>query len=157
MSHQITFTGPVCALGELRSYCVGWIAQYEVWSVDKDAKRLAITQVKLDPDEILLQFQQSCLAEMQTRGGKLVQDAKILWKVQFPTAISPDVRTFAILRDIYILHPIKGDNSSASFERASLPLESVDPIKPFWKLWPDWAERVEGGQSPGTYIPHIQD
>ncbi|KAE9374279.1 hypothetical protein N431DRAFT_481528 [Stipitochalara longipes BDJ] len=86
----------------LREISSGWIATYEIWSIKGDLRRLCRKTVPLDYNEILSQMQ--CTLNRGFWGSS--------WKFEFPTTISADLRTFCVLRTIYVFRKTDSDSSS---------------------------------------------
>jgi hypothetical protein len=83
----------------LQHCSVGWKARYEVWSICDSPSRVRDIEISLEDDEVWLQMQQS-----------------LIWKagplLQFPLAISFDLKHFTILRTIFVLSGLSADETT---------------------------------------------
>src|SRR5450756_1110217 len=68
----------------------GWIATYEIWSIQGDLRRLCRAIIPLENVELLAQMQ--CTLNQGFWNSS--------WKLQFPTTISANLHTFCVLRTI---------------------------------------------------------
>lgn len=93
------------------------MARLEIFEVHKGVK-LAMKDIPLEPSEVLLHLYQTLL------GGS----------VQFPLAISPNGRHFAVLRTLYSFvgnHNLQG---SLHYVSGIIPLPENDTNRGFWSL-----------------------
>jgi len=90
----------------------GWVARYEIWSLTGESQCIIDHQTGLNSNEVLLQMTQSMCyrEELENDGGRN-------WEMQFPLAISADVRMFTVLRSLYCTAP--------AMERKSLIMQSI--------------------------------
>ncbi len=80
----------------LRDCCSGWLIKYELWRLENEPKRWLDLQVPLDEAEVWLQMYHSVWSPW----------GAAQWVVQFPVAISPDLRIISVLRTVYDLRNI---------------------------------------------------
>ncbi|KAF2177985.1 hypothetical protein K469DRAFT_754797 [Zopfia rhizophila CBS 207.26] len=103
--------------------CTGWVARYELWTVADDPVRMADGCIPLDPNEIHLQFQRSMWQDDPSFAAGH-------WKLQFPTAISPDTRLICIIRTVYFFTVTK--RNEARMHAVSLPLHLEPHLEAIW-------------------------
>lgn len=104
----------------LRDLCSGWYARYEVWSVKDPIKRLLDLQIPLDRRQVWLQLRHSG-HDTSLHG----------WKMQFPIAIAPNGRTFAILRQIFHFKSTEQD-TTVKLSTSALPLDLTSALQRKW-------------------------
>lgn len=95
----------------------GWMARYEVWTIDGSPKRLLIKDIFLEASEVRLQLLQSLRVDTGVSVPR--------WKVQFPVTVGSDLQRLTILRTVYWLEPLKG-KSEGRLRSALLDL-SLEP------------------------------
>jgi hypothetical protein len=120
--------GPACFT--FSQYCDGWFAHYEIWSIAEEASKVVDLKIRLDANEVQLQMQQSLWGDKTTTDEFVTACGDL--KLQFPLSISPDVRSFAVLRTVYAL-----DNASKTELRLHsfvLPMDTNDDLERNWTL-----------------------
>ena len=105
----------------LREISSGWIATYEIWSIKPDLRRLCRKTIPLAHTEILSQMQ--CTLNQGFWNSS--------WKFEFPTTISADLRTFCVLRTIYVLRNPESDSNSR-LAPLVIPLDFQYELKCRW-------------------------
>jgi hypothetical protein len=97
----------------LNEISMGWVATYEIWSIQGGLRRLCrAILLRLENAELLTQMRRTLTQGFWNSS----------WKLQFPTTISANLRTFCVLRTIYILHDYKS-NSGPKTTSLVLPLD----------------------------------
>ncbi|ORY05553.1 hypothetical protein BCR34DRAFT_604476 [Clohesyomyces aquaticus] len=91
---------------ESRDRCTGWFARYEIWSIADDPSKIVNLDIPLDSSEVRLQMRQSGWSEKSLNRGYANDSTEM--KLQFPLSISPDVRSFTILRSVFMLDEMTG-------------------------------------------------
>jgi len=106
----------------LQNVCSGWIARYEVWSVQSQAAadRRADIRIPLDTAEIMLQMRQSFRQEYMNG-----------WKTSFPMVISDDTKSFIILRTLFVLTPAN-ETEPASCKSVVIPMDFSESLDSKW-------------------------
>jgi len=74
----------------LRERCQGWIAMYELWTLEVGSKRIGKVQVALDPKEVVIPVRD-------------LLDGRYGRKLMFPLIISQDALSFVVLRTLFSL------------------------------------------------------
>ena len=114
------------SLSALRELAKGWIARYELWSVAAEPTRVLDHRFSMDHEEVWLQMKQSLCkqtdSDSETGSG---------WGMQFPIAISPNVRMFIVLRTFYCLKPM-ASQSGLILEASTLNMEAQDNLSSNW-------------------------
>lgn len=100
----------------VRKLCSNWVAVYEEWTVVEPVTRQLSVCISLDPQEIALQISQS--------GCERFSGFRQPWSIQFPVAVSPEKRVFAVLRTVYRLSVSK--DMSTCTQGQVLPLDNID-------------------------------
>lgn len=112
----------------------GWVARYEIWSVDENPMRKFVTDLKLPESEVHLQMVQSIGLHKTKSNG-------FSFSLQFPTAISASLRHFAVLRTVYSLSQ---DNLGlqVNIESEAIPIEHDSHMSSAWKpsAYPDLSD-----------------
>ncbi|KAJ8115345.1 hypothetical protein OPT61_g2995 [Boeremia exigua] len=127
----------------LHTLCNGWVARYELWTVADDPSCIADGCIPLDADEVHLQIQRSIwqFDPSYSHG---------YWKIQFPTAISPDTSVICIIRTVYAFTVTK--SNEAKMHTTLLPLHLYPALRNIWPPPPglqgpaDVAESAGGSQ-----------
>jgi len=96
-------SGEIPSLSELKDACSGWVAQYQIFTTDRNPRLTIDISISLDENEIFLHMHQSlwfgtCIPHSP-------QELDSLFKIQFPVTIGPSLDTFTVLRDVYTVHP----------------------------------------------------
>jgi hypothetical protein len=119
--------------------CTDWVARFELWTIADEPLCVADGSIPLDPDEIHLQFQHSMWQEdpSYTAGH---------WRIQFPTAISPQNRLVCIIRTVYYFTITK--RNEAQLHAVQLPLHLHPHGKSVWPkpLETSQDEQLERGE-----------
>lgn len=114
------------SLSALRELAKGWIARYELWSIAAEPTRVLDHRFSMGHDEVWLQMKQSLCkqtdSDSQTDSG---------WGMQFPMAISPNVRMFIVLRTFYCLKPI-ASQSGLILEASTITMGAQDNLSANW-------------------------
>ncbi|KAK6534601.1 hypothetical protein TWF281_005909 [Arthrobotrys megalospora] len=76
---------------DLHQCSSGWRAKYEIWDLQKPAKRVSQTWIELSREEVWIQLCQTLRRDRNSRQ----------WNIQFPLAMKADLRLFSILRTVY--------------------------------------------------------
>lgn len=117
---------------QLRLSCSGWIAQYELQSIDGKGGITKSLRIPLQEDDILLHLTQSL------RRLDHYLDGTERWELLFPITIAPDPILICILRKVYVLN---FSSKGASYMHHTLQLDFHDHLKRKWcilersKLW----------------------
>lgn len=108
----------------LYSLCSDWSARYEVWSITGSTPHsMADIYIPLDAEEIYLQMKRSLWQnDPSWDSGSL--------KLQFPLAISQNVRVMAVLRTVFLFTPANGN--VAKLEAMTLPLDFNKSLAARW-------------------------
>lgn len=107
----------------LQKLSAGWVARYQVFSIEKDPKLIVDLQCTLDKSEVWTQIRQSLWKD----GNGTVADS---CRLQFPVNISDSLQRFSILRDIYTLQHSGGGR--VVLHRSTIPLDFNVVIREAW-------------------------
>ncbi|KAF2103276.1 hypothetical protein NA57DRAFT_72251 [Rhizodiscina lignyota] len=91
------------SMSDMQCLCSDWIARYELWSLRNEAQCTADFQCPIDSNEIYIQMKQSLHQDV-------IIGQRTGWKIQFPTAIGPNLRKFVVLRTMYSLEESPKDS-----------------------------------------------
>ncbi len=122
-----------------------WVARYEVWSLTGQSQIVVDHRISLDTDEVLLQIVHSmCYQDdIENAGGRN-------WGMQFPLAISADVRIFTVLRSLYCIKPALKQRGLI-MESSTLSMTMNDGrTSPHWSL--DKLEKLVELKDPKAYM-----
>ena len=108
---------------ELKEITLGWTARYEVWLNSDPPSRLIDLRIPLEQNEIRIQMQQSLQWDSTMSSSA--------WEIQFPTAISSDLKHFTVLRTFYSL-PSINEISNPELKPLLLDLNSNESLESFW-------------------------
>lgn len=100
-----------------------WIARYEVWTLTDDPKRTLDVRIRLKNDDIWRQYCHSL--------HNIVVQQRL--RVQFPVSISPCIRRFTILQNVYSIE-IHETRSSATVSKLALPFSLDESLTHHWPL-----------------------
>jgi hypothetical protein len=112
---------------KLKRACSGWVATYEIWNLRGDHYPICHFDIPLDDSEVLLQ-------------ARYISKEPDSSPFRFTTAISTNIRMFAILRTVYLLKDIDS-SGQLHYTSAVLPVS----IKPAYPL-PQWRQTVHPGE-----------
>lgn len=103
---------------DLRERCQGWIAIYELWTLEMDGTRIGKVQISLDPREVVIPVRD-------------LLDGRYGNKLLFPLIISQDALSFVVLRTLFRL---KAPTALAEAQCQSqiLPIPSRSEPHFFW-------------------------
>jgi hypothetical protein len=109
----------------LKRLSVGWIARYRVFSIANDPVAVFGVDCVLDRSKIWTQIRQSLWKD----GQGTVADA---CRLQFPVAISPSLRRFSVLGDIYTPRP--PTDGQQSYHTSSVVPDFNNILKEAWDM-----------------------
>lgn len=112
----------------------GWTARYEIWSIVGDTSKVIDLKVQLNPEEVKLQMQQSLWRDQNVNEKFNPTDIEL--KLQFPVSISPDVRTFVVLRTVYVLR--EDEENELRLHSSMLPMDFNERNTHNWTLRPEF-------------------
>lgn len=116
-------------ISTLLTFCSGWIARYELWTISRPSRRVADLRIPLNEKEIQIQLRQSLWREHEAAEGPV----RVTWRTQFPVSISPDVRRFAVLRSLYSLNlHIEKDAETLGLSSVCLDLNISSALATIW-------------------------
>lgn len=104
----------------MKSFCSGWTAKYDVWSVKTKTVQLFDIRIPLDEAEIWLQMRQSFRQEYQDN-----------WKTSFPLTIRDDAHAFVVLRTLFVLRTAT-QSTPASIKSTVIPMDFEQSLEDVW-------------------------
>ncbi|KAF2739919.1 hypothetical protein EJ04DRAFT_572652 [Polyplosphaeria fusca] len=111
--------------------CTGWVARYELWAVTGEPTCTVDGSIPLDANEIHLQLQRSLWQDDPTWAAGQ-------WRLQFPMAISPNVRIISIIRTVYLFTVTP--QQEARMQAVQLPLHFEPYLAAIWPAPPKHSE-----------------
>ncbi|KAF2174878.1 hypothetical protein K469DRAFT_685203 [Zopfia rhizophila CBS 207.26] len=104
-NQNCTFNDPPSSrYTQLKHACSQWIAHYEVFAAHGSQRLVTKITIPLDEDEIWMNMQQSLwFGPSQTISMTATYAFGSFCQMQFPTAISPTLNAFTILRTVYTI------------------------------------------------------
>ena len=100
--------------------CDGWVAKYEVWTLNQEIRRLVDVTLPLKSEEVNLLLRQSFRGDGEG------------WKSSFPLAISDDLRSVTILRTLYVFN-LATASSPTKLQSAVIKLDFVESLRQKWR------------------------
>jgi hypothetical protein len=107
------------AISRVEDVCTDWIARYEVWNLHTKQK-IADMRIPLDNSEVWLHMRQS-----------LYEKTSGEWSTSFPAVISNDVRSFVILRTLFVFH-VPTTTTAATYQKAVLKIDFAESHQDRW-------------------------
>ena len=100
--------------------CDGWVAKYEVLTLNQEVCRLLDLTLPLKREEVNLLLRQSFRGDAEG------------WKSSFPLAISDDLRCVIILRTLYFFD-LATASTPAKMQSALIELDFAETLRPKWR------------------------
>ena len=100
--------------------CDGWVAKYEVWSLDQGLHRLVDVTLPIKGDEVNLLLRQSLRGDAEG------------WKSSFPLTISDDLRSIIVLRTLYVFD-LATASTPAKMQSVVIELDFVEGLRSNWR------------------------
>ena len=100
--------------------CDGWVAKYEVWTLNQELCRLVDVTLPLTRKEVNLLLRQSFRGDGEG------------WKSSFPLAISDDLHSVIVLRTLYFFDLATG-STPAKMQSAFIELDFAETLRPKWQ------------------------
>jgi len=107
--------------------CHGWLAKYEIFTVNDKASRTVDLGIHLDPTEVWLQLQQS------------FHKSSLSWKTSFSLAINEDILSFIVLRTLIVIQPSKNQHGT-SYRSFTIPMDFATHLVENWTIHADAAK-----------------
>lgn len=100
--------------------CDGWVAKYEVWTLNQEICRLVDVTLPLKREEVNLLLRQSFRGDGEG------------WKSSFPLAISDDLRSVIVLRTLYFFD-LATASTPAKMQSTVIELDFAGTLRPKWR------------------------